>query len=264
MRRDHLFWGVALTLLGTVLLFQELGWIRFGWNVLWPLFLVGAGLWLLARSTQQRAPATVRSLAIPLKTAERALVRLHHGAGRLQVDGSAPARQLLDGTFGGGVEAQTQREGSISKVDLRVPGDSCCLGFPWYSRGALDWSLGLSRDVDLALDVETGASDNRLDLGLLRVTNLNLRTGASSTTVTLPASAGYTRVHVESGAASVSLRVPEGVAARVRIQSGLSGITVDASRFPRAGDVWRSPDYDTAANKVDMDIQTGVGSVDVR
>jgi hypothetical protein len=58
--------------------------------------------------------------------------------------------------------------------------------------------------------------------------------------------------------------VPQGVAASIRARGGLASINIDSNRFPRSGDVNQSPDYETAANKVDMDIQTGVGSVDIR
>ena len=76
--------------------------------------------------------------------------------------------------------------------------------------------------------------------------------------------AGHTRVHIGAGAASVAIRVPSGVAGRIRVKGGLAGIAVDKGRFPRMGDVYQSTDYDTAPNKVDVDIETGVGSVDVR
>jgi hypothetical protein len=38
---------------------------------------------------------------------------------------------------------------------------------------------------------------------------------------------------------------------------------VDPSRFPKQGLVHQSADYETAANKVDLKIQMGVGSVEV-
>jgi hypothetical protein len=33
---------------------------------------------------------------------------------------------------------------------------------------------------------------------------------------------------------------------------------------PRTGDTYQSPEYDTATNRVDLYVETGVGSVDVR
>jgi hypothetical protein len=93
---------------------------------------------------------------------------------------------------------------------------------------------------------------------------LILETGASSTEIDLPERAGTTSVRVRAGAAGVVLNVPRGVAARVRGSAGIATIDVDTRRFPHVGEKeYRSPDFDTAANRVDIDIETGVGSVAV-
>ena len=81
--------------------------------------------------------------------------------------------------------------------------------------------------------------------------------------VDLPASAGHTRFMVESGAASIRLRVPPVVAASIQARSALAGIHVDRTRLPRTGGGYRPADYDQAANKVDIFVETGVGSVDI-
>ena len=114
------------------------------------------------------------------------------------------------------------------------------------------------------MDINTGASETSIDLTDLQVKDLKLQTGASSTTVTLPVKAGFTHVDIESGVASTNIRVPSGVAARISAHGGLSSINVDATRFPRQGDLYQSSDYDSASNKVEVKIQTGVGSIDIR
>ena len=99
---------------------------------------------------------------------------------------------------------------------------------------------------------------------IMLVTELRLETGASSTDITLPAKAGYTKAKINAGAASASVRVPSGVAARIQVSGGLASINVDPDRFPRQGGIYQSPDYDAASNKVDLTIDTGVGSISVR
>ena len=68
---------------------------------------------------------------------------------------------------------------------------------------------------------------------------------------------------VESGVASVKITIPQGVGASIKVESGLAGINIDSTRFTRDGDNYRSADYATAVNKIDLDVETGVGSVDV-
>ena len=79
----------------------------------------------------------------------------------------------------------------------------------------------------------------------------------------MPANAGMTRTRFETGAASVKVHVPDGVAARIRAQGGLASIQIDASRFPQQGDIYKSADYETANNRIDFEVQLGVGSVQI-
>src|SRR5262249_42016470 len=118
-------------------------------------------------------------------------------------------------------------------------------------------------DVPLALRLDTGAANAQLDLLDLLVKSIELHTGASETRIRLPRAAGLTTVRAESGAASLTIEVPEGVAARIRSPMGLGRGVVDERRFPRSASGFESPDYGTAANKADVDISGGVGSVRV-
>ncbi len=129
-------------------------------------------------------------------------------------------------------------------------------------RASLFWG-GILIILGVLLNLKTGASANQFDFTDLRLTDLKLETGASSTDLTLPANAGQTKVDIEAGAASVVIRIPPTAAARIRIRSGISGIDV-GSRFQRIGDYYQSPDYDSAQNKADIYLQMGAGSVDIR
>ena len=55
----------------------------------------------------------------------------------------------------------------------------------------------------LELYMDSGANDVVFDISNLRVTFLKINSGASSTQVNLPTSAGQTRVEIKTGAASV-------------------------------------------------------------
>jgi hypothetical protein len=268
MRRGSAFWAVVLILVGALLLLGNLGILSVNvWSLFGPLLLVALGVWILWGILAGPRAFHAEETAIPLEGASRAHIRLRHGAGRMQVQAGAGPGELVAGTFGGGLDSTTRRDDDALDVDMRVASGS----FPhvmwpwgWGRAGPLDWSVRLSAGIPLSLDFETGASDASIDLTDLRVTFVRLQTGASATRLTLPANAGHTRVEIRSGAAAVTIRVPSGVAARIRTQTGLAGVTIDRQRFRRLGDEYQSADYDTAANKVDLDIQTGVGAVDVR
>ena len=184
----------------------------------------------------------------------------HFGAGHLHVGVAGPGL-LVDGEYTGGVNVE--RGGGPGRVRLSAP--TRPTSWAW-DRAPYTWTMGLTAEVPLRLRVETGASDADLDLSALQVVELRLRTGASETRVTLPAAAGYTRVDAEGGAASIRFRVPDGVAARIRSTMALASSDVDTARFPRnaAGSAWESPDFESAANRVEIEARGGVGSVSVR
>jgi hypothetical protein len=128
----------------------------------------------------------------------------------------------------------------------------------------LDWDLQLISGIPLELVIQAGAGEAKLDLSSLLVKNIKLNSGASSTWMKFPTNAGLTRAVFTTGAASLSLVVPDGVAARIHASGGLSNITVDTNRFPRNRGYFQSSNYDTASNKVDIEIKTGIGSADIR
>ena len=110
----------------------------------------------------------------------------------------------------------------------------------------------------------SAASRNTFDLRRLRLRSFELHTGASDTRVVLPEAAKATSVRAESGAASLTFEVPDGVAARIRTKVVLGSVQVDEFRFPPTAGGYESPDFAAAANRVEIDVQGGVGSLRVR
>lgn len=270
MRRAGTFWGVLLIMVGGLFLLNTLDILSFDvWRLFWPLILILGGLWILVGLTGGRRDFSgePEQATIPLEGASRAHVRVQHGAGRLYVSGRAGEGELLSGTFGAGLDARVRREGDGLRVRLEPARDSWWGMFSprmWRGRGPIDWDFSLNGDVPLSLKLECGAGETRLDLTDLRVTDVDLQTGASSTELSLPATAGHTRVKIRAGMAAVNVRVPDGVAARIRASGGMADISVDRERFPGSGKLFQSPDYDTAENKVEIDAETGMGALKIR
>lgn len=267
MRRSRVFWALILMLFGFLFLLRNFEIIDINvWGVFWPTFLILLGVWFIWGSLVRTPPAESQESSIPLDGGEEARIRVKHGAGRLRVSESTDPDLLLSGVFGWGLDKVVKREGSTLDVLLRPShGVFPDVIFPWNwtSGQGLDWSVQINQDVPLSLSFETGAGDAKLDLSQLNIKDLDLQTGASSTTLTLPEKAGQTTVQVEAGVASVSIKIPENVAARIETEGGLASIQIHQERFPRRGDVYLSEDYESAENKIDMKIETGLGSVRV-
>jgi hypothetical protein len=262
MRRDYIFWGAVLILLGGLMFMNAAG-IRLpaGINAMqlfWPSVLVLLGGWIMV-GYFLRGTVEAEQVLIDLQGAKEASLKLSHGAGRVVLGAGASPGQLLSGTFAGGVRQSVHKSGDRLNAHIEARPNF----FPPFFGGwqGLEWNINLNRDIPLALQLETGASQSELDLRDLHVTDLKISTGASKTDLTLPANAGMTTVKVELGAASLDMVVPQGVAARIRAEHGVAAIEVDTARFPYSNGIYESADYSSAQNKVDIMIQAGAGRV---
>ncbi len=254
------FWPVILIAVGINLIFEKRA----------PLVASLVALGLIAGSvgaayalteTDVLGSVNVSRVTEELAGANEARINVDFGAGSLTI-GSLPegSVSLMEGKFQGrDADVNISRTGGRATVTV----SSEASGF-FQSFRDVEWDLSLSRTPEMTIDVDGGAADFRLDLRDLMVRDVQVSVGASSVKIVAPAAAGRVDLVVDAGAASVEIVVPDGVAARVTSSSGLSSLDVDESRFPKSGGIHESPDYDSAENKVDIDLRLGVSSVSVR
>ncbi len=265
MNQSRFFWGVVFVVFGGLLLLNNFDFLPFNvWQIFWPLIVILLGLWILWQTQYGGENLESESASIPLAEATEAKITFHHGAGELKVNGGAESNDLLAGSFTGGVNQSSNPSGERLDAILKVPTE----GFPfmlapwfWGSGNRIRWDVQLNSEVPISMEINSGASDTQLNLRETLVKELVIKTGASATTVTTPARAGYTYVKVEAGAASVKINVPEDVAAKVEVEGGLLGVDVDKNRFPKEGKYYQSPEYDSAANQLEIKVEAGAGSL---
>jgi hypothetical protein len=259
-KRSNLFWGIILIVLAGLLLLRQMGFIMgdiFGF--FWPVLIIAVGIWLIIGFFTRNQPTAGEQASIPLEGATSAYLKIDHAAGRLKLHSGASPEEVVHGTFGNGLSYKSRVENNRQEIKLRTAYHF----WAWWPGESLDWDISINKEIPLSLKIDSGASSSILNLSDLKVTSLDINTGASSTELTLPASAGNTSVDIDTGASSLKVSVPENVAARVRIKSGIASINVN-SRFPRLDSgLYQSSDYDSATNRVDMTIDAGVGSIEI-
>ena len=260
MRRDNIFWGIALILFGTLLVLQERGLIGNIFIYFWPLALILVGGWLILSVFWRSELSTAEMFSIPLSTAKSVKYTFSHGAGQIDIRGGAPSGQALAGTSATGLNYRSRLNGD--RLEVRVEAGPSFIPFIGPSQGV--WRFQLTPEVPIALTVEAGASSLEIDLQDVQATRVELKTGASSSRVTMPAR-GASMLDVQSGAASVDIRVPEGTAARIRVREGITAVSVDMNRFPRLDTgIYQSGNFDAAADRAEINIESGPGSVSVK
>ena len=267
---------------------------------LWPLLLVLAGIellvahripWLILAcvaalvlvlgafavnanvSTRVTGTTTTQS-DTNLGGATQAAVTVRFGAGQLNIGPLVQPRadQLASMTYTGppGLAPQATYSavgGGLGRLDYEVSGRPGPGFIPFASGQSSNarMELDLAPEVPItSLNVQTGATEAHLDLSSLHVSSIDMSVGAATATVRLPEKAGVTAMHVSGGASTLTLEIPQGVAARIQHHGGLSTLNIDQNRFPSAGEgLYRSADYDTAPNKVDITLETGVTTIQV-
>ena len=260
MKRDNIFWGGVLILVGVLLYLQTQGIITNVFKYFWPLALILVGSWIILGVYWKPASSGEDTFVIPLNAAQSVHYRFAHGAGQLEICGGAPAGQAIVGTSAMGMNRRSHLSGD--RLEVRVEAGPSFLPFVGPNEGV--WRFKLTQDVPVQLTVESGASFQNIDLTDVRATRLALKTGASSTNVTMPAG-GASLLDVEAGAASINIRIPAATAGRIRVKEGVTAVNVDTNRFQRLDSgIYQSLNYDASADRAEIYVQTGLGSISVK
>jgi len=260
MKRDSIFWGSALILVGVLLYLQMQGYITNVFKYFWPLTLILLGGWIILGVYWKPAPSADETFSIPLGAAQSVKYSFAHGAGQLEISGGAPTGQAIVGSSALGANRSSHLNGD--RLEVRVEAGPSFIPFVGPNGGI--WQFQLTQDIPVLLTVESGASFINIDLTDVLATRLVLKMGASSANVTMPAR-GASLLDVESGAASINVRVPDLTAARIRVKEGLTTLNVDTARFPRLDSgIYQSSNFDVSQNRTEINIGSGVGSITVK
>lgn len=260
MRRDNIFWGTALLVLGVLFLLQAQGLITSVYRFIWPLALILVGGWIIFNVFWKPDLGKEDTFSYSLQAAKSVRYKFSHGAGQISISGGASAGQAIVGSSAVGMNTDSRMDGD--RLNVNVEAGPSLVPFIGPSSGV--WRYQLTQEVPVTLDIEAGASRLEIDLKDVLATRIDLSIGASSTDLTLPAR-GASILDVEAGAASVNIRVPEATAARIRMKDSVASLNVDTNRFPQTDSgFYQSPNFDSAVNRAEITIEAGLGSITVK
>jgi hypothetical protein len=224
------------------------------------LIALTGGLWSLRIAL---SPAKTTAIAGSLEGAARADVTIRAGAAALRIEGSEEAGQLIAGSVqrarGERLEQAIRRDGAIVRYALRSERERTFPPLPWQDGAGRVWDLRLADEIPLNLTVETGVGEARLDLARLQLSGLTVRGGVGQLFVTLPDQGGFSAT-IEGGISETVVRVPAGLGVRVRVSTGAGSFQLPPG-YERQGDIYTSPGYDAAAEKIELVMQAGVGRI---
>jgi len=232
------------------------------------------------------------NLSEPLCGATTAKVDIDTASGNLMIDtltGGEPV--LASGTLEYVANQQMPtRAVHVNNGQATLTLKSTSLGKPWFRlpwsacNAATDWQIHLHPDVQADITARSGGGNVKLDLAGMHVTQLAADSGGGNLDVILPeraanlsviAKTGGGNVTVEigrgttgsntlkatSGAGKVEVRIPSGLAARIHATSGMGKEIVDRRFVNIEKHTYQSSDFEQAADKVEITVQSGAGNV---
>ncbi|GAI82961.1 unnamed protein product [marine sediment metagenome] len=205
-----------------------------------------------------------KSYSEPLDDIERAQIEIDFSAGSITIDSLSPTSPNF-------VEANSEVRNSQQTMKVKFhqqDGEGNLYLSPanqqFWGEGGIRWEVSLTRNIPLAINIKSAASDMNLDFSKLKVTELRLDVDVGNYKVTMPSSAGTTHAYIEADVANIEVTIPDKVAARIQVDADLSATDIDKRRFPQQGDYYVSPDFDSAQNRIELEIDSDVGRVQVR
>ena len=159
---------------------------------------------------------------------------------------------------------------------------------PWAGcGGAYEWQIHLNPAVSTELKAHTNGGNVSLNLAGMSLTRLAVDTAGGNMDVALPDQAanlsatvksgggnvtvevgssitGSNTIDAGSGGGNVEVRVPSGVAVKVHASTGMGKVIVDPRLSKTGANTYQSPDFDGAADKVEITAGSGAGNVIVK
>lgn len=299
--RPSLVGPILLIAAGVVLLLNQTGRLPWAvWGTLWrfwPVILILIGLEVIVGLSRSRllyvlsvffAVAILGTLVLyavyaggpmarsqsggrteeiveQLNDADRASVQLQFAVGTLNmgalVDSANFAEGLIEyGRYSQGIKRTFRSSGGRLSYGLTAQTEPISFWWPGQDGGER-WSIDLTPRIPLDIEVRAGVGDLYLDLGELTVTRLDVGSGVGDTTIDFPIAAGRTTAVVQGAIGDMILRIPEGVGARVTFSKLLASVDVRDPRFVRSDDAYVTANYDTAPNRLDVEVKLVIGNI---
>ncbi|TPV96957.1 MAG: hypothetical protein B7733_02085 [Myxococcales bacterium FL481] len=123
------------------------------------------------------------------------------------------------------------------------------------------WDVCLSRAVPTALAVSVGAGESVLDVGELDLRILDVSVGAGQIDLDLSGLQRPLQADIQGGVGSISIDTPPTLGVRVDADRGIGSL--DVSGLRETDDGWVNDAYRDDATALVLDINVGIGSIEV-
>lgn len=202
-------------------------------------------------------PVQYESRTIERDKSQEVTVNLDMGAGDLKV-GSGTSK-LAQAYFTYNVPRwKPVVDYDAGNLTIRQPGG----GHSHAGNIQYQWDVRLGREIPVDLRVHFGAGEAQLDLGSLDLRDVNVEMGVGRMVMDLRGDPSHDyAVHIEGGVGEAKVQLPLNAGVFATAHGGIGEISVRGMR--KDGDHWVNEVYDTAKVKVRVDVQGGIGRIEL-
>ncbi|OGO35232.1 MAG: hypothetical protein A2W35_11045 [Chloroflexi bacterium RBG_16_57_11] len=291
LNRGGIVWPSLMIGLGAIFLLNNFGYLVLDvWQVifsLWPVlliaigfdFLIGRRSWFLSLvgvvvvlailvgslglMSNQASASSGQEISYPLEGVEQAQMEFYIPVGATVLKVSAQPDVLLTGEVpeGGGITVQEQFLVQNGTAALKLSANGALLTVPGVT-SPYRWEFMVAPEVPLELKFSQGAGSVNLDLTQLSLSEMNTSLGAGRITVFLPDDQSFS-AHLSGGVGQLVVIVPENVGVRINSGSAITAFSVPDG-YERNGNVYTSPNYSSADDQVNLQLDLAIGSVVVK
>ncbi|OGY26367.1 MAG: hypothetical protein A2Z24_01120 [Candidatus Woykebacteria bacterium RBG_16_44_10] len=257
------FWPVILILIGVEYLIGQSISLKTTVLLLLLIFLIPI---IVAVNPFTKNPLATEELAISeeLGSLTKAKIIIDLPATNLNIDSSTASAKLVEGkiSFSKAAEKpEVSNEESLGQGIFRLTQKSTS-GIPIISSIRNNTNLLLTQQIPLEIQINTGASKEKLDLSKLRIDYLEINSQASDLNIIF-GSLYSARVRIKTSASTLSIKIPNEIEARIKIDSKVKSLSI-ADRFKKKGGAYESTDFDKAFTRLDIEIDSVAGSITIK
>jgi hypothetical protein len=286
----RLFWGLLFIVVGSLVLANNFHILDVNWmNVwqLWPLAIIAAGVSILSvrswiwriltillmlvtftmivfaaladypnvnTSPQRSTDAVVRRVSPTINNAE---VTIKAGLSDLRIataDQDAIATVNLKSNHTS-LTQSSFRDGDTQRISFSSEAGNGI----WTGDVKSSWDVRLTRSLPLNVNVDAGASDANIDVSQAQLRSIDVDASASNLTLKLGSQEESTKINMNAGASSITIKAPKTSGIRLTLDNGLSSKQI-ADLVEVGKDTYESPNYSEATKKIELTGKIGVSS----
>lgn len=269
-------WPVLLIFIGIRIIWHGPSgeWLSYGF---WLLVALGIIILLVMNPRSGMGPAesgnithtTVNRSDYPRVTTGKVLVSF--GGGQIVLGSNTG--EWLDGDFGGfNARPSVRNFQDTLEVQLTQTGHfpktwRLHRGSEWNDKQGPNhdfrWDIQLSPELPWDIELRTGGIKGDADLSGIAVKQLRLKMGAGDFNLILGDKNNNTTVNVESGASHIQMKVPKSSGVKVKLSGALVNTNIKNLGWISNNQTYISPDYETAANHVNVELNMAVGNFEL-